>query len=176
MVCRSIVSVLLCCAALLIVVDGVVDARTCWYPPVTGVVVDPFRAPACTWCTGNRGLEYRTGSDVGVRAAVSGVVSFAGRVAGTLYVVVRSSDGSRITYGRLRSAGVVTGGRVLAGTTIARASGEFFLGLRIGDEYRDPAPHIGRLVGRTRLVPVDGSAWRSSPTVRPRCAAVVGTR
>ena len=162
-------------AALLAGGGGGAIARACWYPPVAGVVVDPFRAPSCTWCAGNRGIEYRVGPNIGVRAAVSGVVSFAGTVAGTRYVVVQSRDGSRITYGRLRSARLAAGDRVLAGTTIATAAGEFFLGLRIGDEYVDPAPYIGRLVGRPRLVPVDGSVARPSPTVEPRCGIGVGS-
>jgi hypothetical protein len=143
---------------------------------VAGVVVDAFRAPSCTWCAGNRGIEYRVGPDVDVRAAVSGVVSFAGTVAGTRYLVVRSPDGSRITYGRLRNAHVRSGDRVLAGTAIASAAGEFFLGLRIGDDYVDPAPYIGRLLGRPRLVPIDGSIARPSPTVEPRCGIGVGSR
>jgi murein DD-endopeptidase MepM/ murein hydrolase activator NlpD len=150
------------------------DARSCWYPPVTGTVTDPFREPACTWCAGNRGIEYRVGASVEVRAAASGVVSFVGTVAGTRYVVVRSADGSRVTYGRLRSTGVGMGERVLAGTAIAEASDEFFLGLRIGDRYVDPAPYIGRLAGRPRLVPIDGSPARPSPTLEPRCGTGVG--
>ena len=172
---RSMVSAVMVCVVLVGGVGGATSARTCWYPPVVGVVTDPFRAPACTWCAGNRGIEYRVGRDVDVRAAVSGVVSFVGTVAGTRYLVVQSPDGSRITYGRLRSAGAGAGDRVLAGTTIARAGGEFFLGLRLGDDYVDPAPYIGRLVGRPRLVPTDGSVARPSPTVEPRCGIGVGS-
>jgi murein DD-endopeptidase MepM/ murein hydrolase activator NlpD len=170
---RTFVGALLTWAAVLGIAEA--DARPCWYPPVTGTVIDPFREPACSWCAGNRGIEYRVGSGIEVRAATSGVVSFVGTVAGTRYLVVRSADGSRITYGRLRSTGVRIGDRVLAGTHIADVSGEFFLGLRVGDRYVDPAPYIGRLAGRRRLVPIDGSVARPSPTVGPRCETGVGS-
>ena len=51
-------------------------------------VVDPFRAPACAWCPGNRGLEYAPPPGPPVRAVAAGVVTFTGVVAGTRYVVV----------------------------------------------------------------------------------------
>ncbi len=38
------------------------SAAPCWNPPVAGRVVDPFRMPACTWCPGNRGIEYEVGA------------------------------------------------------------------------------------------------------------------
>ena len=172
---RSILGAVVAGVALFAGAGDAASARACWYPPVTGVVIDPFRAPACTWCAGNRGIEFRVGADAVVRAAASGVVSFAGTVAGTRYLVVQSPDGSRVTYGRLRSGRVRAGDRVLAGTPIAGASGEFFLGLRVGDDYVDPAPYIGRLVGRLRLAPIDGSPARPSPTVEPRCGIGVGS-
>ena len=146
-----------------------VDAAPCWRPPVAGVVVDPFRAPACTWCAGNRGIEYEVGSRSVVSAAATGTVTFVGEVAGIRYVVVELPGGWRHTYGRLASAAVEVGDVVVAGTEIARTTTEFLFGLRIGDEYADPAPHIGRSVGRARLIPTDGSAARPAPPARIRC-------
>ena len=75
----------------------------CWLPPVDAPVVDPFRPPPCTWCAGNRGLEYGTPSGVAVRAVAAGEVTFSGTVAGERYVVVRHADGRRATYGGLAS-------------------------------------------------------------------------
>ncbi|TFH19960.1 MAG: M23 family metallopeptidase [Acidimicrobiales bacterium] len=148
---------------------GGVEAAPCWSPPVAGVVVDPFRAPACTWCAGNRGIEYRVESRSVVSAAGTGTVAFVGEVAGIRYVVVELPGGWRHTYGRLASAAVEVGDVVVAGTEIARTTTEFLFGLRIGDEYADPAPHIGRVVGRARLIPIDGSAARPAPPARVRC-------
>ncbi len=154
--------------AALMVTSGV-EAAPCWRPPVDGVVVDPFRAPACTWCAGNRGIEFSVDRNSRVSAAGSGNVVFVGQVAGTRYVVVELPGGWRHTYGRLASTRVVAGDVVLAGADIARTTTDFFFGLRVGDEYVDPAPYIGEMVGRARLIPVDGSAARAAPRARALC-------
>jgi murein DD-endopeptidase MepM/ murein hydrolase activator NlpD len=146
-------------------------SAACWAPPVQGVVTDPFRAPACRWCPGNRGLEYRVEPGTVVRAATGGTVTFAGTVAGTIYVVVRSVDGWLLTYGRLASRSVGTADRVLTGAPIGVATGQLFFGVRVGGRYVDPAPYLGRLVGRPRLVPADGRAPRPAPPARLRCPA-----
>jgi murein DD-endopeptidase MepM/ murein hydrolase activator NlpD len=134
-----------------------VDAPPCLRPPVIGTIVDPFRAPACEWCAGNRGIEYRVGPDVAVRAAATGTVTFVGSVAGTTYLVVELPNGWRLTYGRLDDTRLRLGDPVAAGSVVGRVTGDFHFGLRIGDEYRDPALFIGQAVGRTRLIPLDGT-------------------
>ena len=155
-----------------VMVTGGVDAAPCWRPPVSGVVVDPFRAPACRWCAGNRGIEFSVERNSRVSAAGSGTVVFVGEVAETRYVVVELPGGWRHTYGRLASTRVVVGDVVVAGAEIARTTTEFLFGLRVGDEYADPAPYIGELVGRARLIPVDGSEPRAAPPARARCRVV----
>jgi murein DD-endopeptidase MepM/ murein hydrolase activator NlpD len=155
-----------------LMVTGGVDAAPCWRPPVAGVVVDPFRAPACPWCAGNRGVEYRVGRNSRVVAAESGTVVFVGEVADTRYVVVELPGGWRHTYGRLASTRVVAGDVVVAGAEIARTTTEFLFGLRVGDDYADPAPYIGLVVGRARLIPVDGSDPRPAPPAEARCRVV----
>jgi murein DD-endopeptidase MepM/ murein hydrolase activator NlpD len=148
---------------------GGVDAAPCWRAPDVGVVVDPFRAPACTWCAGNRGIEFGVDRNSRVNAAASGTVAFVGEVAGTLYVVVELPGGWRHTYGRLAGTRVVPGDVVIAGAEIARTATEFLFGLRVGDVYTDPAPYLGELAGRARLVPVDGTDARAAPPPRTRC-------
>ncbi len=145
------------------------EADACWRPPVRGRVVDPFREPPCPWCAGNRGIEYRVPRRTPVRSVAAGEVTYSGVVAGTRYVVVRLPDGRRITYGRLTASRVRTGDRVLRGTTIGAAGPQFFFGVRVGDRHIDPAPLLGRLVGRPRLVPTDGSPSRTPPPPRLRC-------
>jgi murein DD-endopeptidase MepM/ murein hydrolase activator NlpD len=146
-------------------------AAPCWQPPVAGRVTDPFRAPSCPFCAGNRGLEYRVGANTQVRAVAAGVVAWAGSIAGTSYVVVRHTNGWRTTYGQLSRSGLRTGDRLARRSLIGTASDSFYFGLRVGEEYRDPATHFGRLVGRPRLIPVDGSAARRPPPPRWRCTA-----
>lgn len=144
-------------------------AATCWIAPVDAAVVDPFREPACTWCPGNRGLEYDTPAGVPVRAVASGVVTFRGSVAGVGYLVVRHADGLRVTYGRIDPIEIARGAAVVAGMIIGHTTGRLHLGVRDGDRYLDPAPFIGRLVHRIRLVPSDGSPARPTPPPRWSC-------
>ena len=141
----------------------------CWRPPVDAPVADPFRTPACTWCPGNRGIEYVTVVGEPVRAVASGVVTFSGAVAGRRYVVVDVGDGYRVTFGDLGATGLRTGDAVVAGTTVGTASESLHLGVRHGDTYVDPAPLIGRVVARPRLVPADGSRARPAPSAALRC-------
>ena len=42
-------------------------APSCYTPPINAVVVDPFRAPDCVYCAGNRGLEYEPAAGTVVR-------------------------------------------------------------------------------------------------------------
>jgi len=144
-------------------------ATPCWFPPVLASVSDPFREPPCPWCAGNRGLEYAVTADTAVRAAASGRVVFAGTVVDVRYVVVQLGTGWRHTYGRLTSATVALGDVVLANEVVGTASGSLFFGLRIGDDYADPAPYIGVARSRPRLVPLDGTPARPAPPARLRC-------
>jgi murein DD-endopeptidase MepM/ murein hydrolase activator NlpD len=146
-------------------------AGSCWLPPVSGAVVDPFRAPACRWCAGNRGIEYAVARPGVVRAVASGVVTFSSVVAGTRYVVVDIGSDRLVTYGRLSSATVNRGDRVVARAAIGTVAATLFFGLRVHGAYADPTPFIGALVGRPRLIPTDGSAPRPAPPPRLRCAA-----
>ncbi len=153
---------------------GAAHGAECWHPPVDGVVTDPFRAPACPYCAGQRGIEYRVAANASVRAVAAGTVSWAGTVAGTRYVVVRHANGWRATYGMLTSSSLQAGDTVVRRARIGSAHGSFYFGLRVGEEYRDPAPYLGRLVGRPRLVPIDARPARLPPPPRLRCTSVAG--
>jgi murein DD-endopeptidase MepM/ murein hydrolase activator NlpD len=151
---------------------GVAPPSSCLLPPVAAPVVDPFRAPACEWCPGNRGLQYAAAPGAVVRAAAAGAVSFAGVVAGTRYVVIdHAAGGLRATYGDLAATDLVVGDVVVAGAVIGHVGGGgLHFGLRRGETYVDPAPLLGRLIERPRLVPTDGTAARPAPPPRLRCA------
>jgi hypothetical protein len=77
----------------------------------------------------------------------------------------------RATYGGLRSASVAVGDAVVTGAIVGRAAGELHFGLRRGETYLDPAPLLGRLVPRARLVPTDGTPRRAAPPPRLACPA-----
>ncbi len=129
----------------------------CWDPPVAAPVVDPFRLPACTYCPGNRGIEFGPESGQPVAAVAGGQVSFVGTVAGTVYVVVEHADGIRATYGRLATTAVRRGDTVVAGQRIGTTTGAFYFGLRDGDRPVDPTSLLGQRRYRRRLLPIDGT-------------------
>jgi murein DD-endopeptidase MepM/ murein hydrolase activator NlpD len=106
--------------------------------PTQFAVSDSFRAPSCTWCAGNRGIEYLTPPQAPVHSAAGGVVTYVGSVAGTLYVVVRAANGVLVTHGRLESAVVKAGDRVVAGFRIGNSSGGLYIGVRRLGAYLDP--------------------------------------
>lgn len=131
-----------------------------YVPPVDASVRDPFRAPACTWCPGNRGLEYATAPGQTVSAAADGRVSFAGSVAGARWVVVEHADGLRTSYGYLDALSVGSGARVVARQPLGTATDRFHFGVRRGDVYLDPALLLAGGAPVPRLVPVDGGPSR----------------
>lgn len=153
----------------LLLIAGTAAGGVCWLPPVDAPVVDPFRPPPCAWCPGNRGLEYGTPGGTAVRAVAAGQVTFSGTVAGDRYVVVRHADGRRATYGGLATSSLRTGDVVAARAVVGETAAYLHFGLRDGDVYIDPSPLLGRLVGRPRLVPDDGTAARAAPPPRLRC-------
>lgn len=144
-------------------------AEDCWHPPVDAEVADPFRAPSCPWCPGNRGIEYNSGPGEPVRAVAAGVVTFAGPVAGTFYLVVGHADGVRATYGGLTDVTLRVGDPVVRRMRVGTTVGRLHFGLREGDDYIDPTPFLGYLVGRARLIPTDGSPERPAPPPVLRC-------
>jgi murein DD-endopeptidase MepM/ murein hydrolase activator NlpD len=150
---------------------GVAAAPICWEPPVVAPILDPYREPACPWCPGNRGIEYATRPGAAVRAVAAGRVTFVGSVVGTRYVVVEHANGWRATYGALRQVTVQHGGAVVSGSVVGTTTSRFHFGLRDRDGYRDPTPHLGRWVHRSRLVPTDGSAGPPPGQPRLRCAS-----
>ena len=165
-----------CLAVLITVVVAAVPstatAEPCWPPAVAGTIVDPYREPACAWCPGNRGIEYQVEAGGAAKAVAAGVVSFSGEVAGERYVVVELATGWKLTYGRIASTTLVVGDVVVGGSIVARTSSRFFFGLRIDDEYADPAPYLGVEVGRRRLIPTDGRRARPTPAPTLRCGAL----
>ena len=148
----------------------------CLLVPVQGTVTDPFRAPGCPWCPGNRGLEYAVAPGQAVRAGAAGTVSFAGSVAGIRYVVVEHSSGLRTTYGRLGSTAVVVGQVVTAGAVVGATGDGLFFGVRRGDVYLDPAGYLVRSLHRPRLVPTFGGPRRPARSAGLTCTAARSRR
>lgn len=139
-------------------------------PPGSAVVTDWFRRPGCSWCSGNRGLEFSLPSGTPVVAATRGRVAFAGPVGGIPYVVVRIPDGILspapgeglyAVYGGLDDVAVAKGDDVGTGQLIGLSRPWLYVGFRLGprrdDRHVDPAPLLGLTRGRSRLVVPRGS-------------------
>lgn len=139
-------------------------AQSVFVAPVDGVVTDTFRPPEHFAGPGNRGWEYRTTSGSTVRAAASGVVAFAGAIAGRLYVSIDHPDGLRTTYSGLASVAVERGQPLAAGGRIGTTGTTFHFGVRRGTEYLDPALFLGS-------PPVPGPPPR--PRLMPRPGGVI---
>ncbi len=159
-------------------IGGLVIAITvCFAPPVDVPIAIGFARPECEYCPGHRGVEYHPPAGVPVHAVIGGVVSFAGRVAGTLYGVVAQADGSRTTYGMLLTRTVGTGDGVAAGQVVGFSSARLYFGMRDPDDMPiDPTGLLGRWVGRPRLIPVDGTRARRGPPPTLTCPAAVSDR
>ena len=130
-------------------------------PPVEGVPIDAFRAPASPYAAGNRGVDYATDPGQPVLAAAEGEVVFAGRVGHGQHVVVLHPDGVRTSYSFLAAVGVRRGDRVERGAPVGTAGTRVHIGARIGEAYVDPLRLFsGRPVRRAHLVADDDTHKR----------------
>ena len=118
-------------------------SRPRFVPPVDAPVADPFRAPEGPFGPGNRGIEYATAPGTPVRAIGTGVVAFAGPVAGRGVVSVDHPSGLRSTYTGLAAIAVAPGVPVAQGQVVGSTAGHLHLGLRDGRRYLDPAAFFG---------------------------------
>ena len=149
----------------------------CLTLPAHTHVLDPFRAPPCDRCAGNRGLDLATTPGAEVRAATNGTVTFAGLVAGRTYVVVRANADRRVrvTYGGLATLAVARGHAVAQGESLGTAADTLFYGVRVGDRHVDP-------LSFTRASPTasaESATLAATPaqvplTVRPRFRITLG--
>jgi murein DD-endopeptidase MepM/ murein hydrolase activator NlpD len=123
-----------------------------YQPPVSGPVVDGWRPPPGPYSAGNRGIDYATTPGQPVGAPGSGVVSFAGSVAGLTWVVVRHRDGRRSSVGPIGTIAVKTGEQVTMGQSVGTAAGTVVhWGVREADVYIDPGTLLPGEKGRLRL-------------------------
>ena len=131
-------------------------------------VVRDFAPPPFPWLPGHRGLDLETAVGSPVRAAGTGVVRFAGVVAGR--GVVSITHGSLITTYEPVTALVARGDVVPAGTVLGTIEDRgshcvqaacLHFGLRRGSSYLDPRLLFGDL--RVRLLPIQAAAEGRRP-------------
>lgn len=122
-----------------------------WAWPIVGPVIRGFDPPEDPYGSGHRGIDIAATLGTPVRAPEAGVVSFAGKVGGELYVTVDHGDGLRSTYSWLSAIAVRTGDVVTRGTILG-ASGRghpgstvphLHFGVRLDGAYVDPLAFLG---------------------------------
>jgi murein DD-endopeptidase MepM/ murein hydrolase activator NlpD len=121
--------------------------------PVDGDVLRRFEAPATRFGAGHRGVDLAAEPGQEVRAALGGIVVFAGLVAGSGWVTVDHGNGLVTTYGVLGSWDVDPGVAVAAGERLGRlapSATHLDWGARRDGAYIDPLSLFGRW--RVRLV------------------------
>ncbi len=127
-------------------------------------MVTPFAPPATPYGAGHRGVDLSGAAGVGIHAAGSGVVIFAGTLVDRGVISIEHAGGLRTTYEPV-TAVVTKGARVIAGQQIGSLdSGHpsclpascLHWGAKIGDVYLDPLSLLGPL--RVRLKPWGGLA------------------
>jgi murein DD-endopeptidase MepM/ murein hydrolase activator NlpD len=170
---RTIVLGLLVAAAFGAVVARGVQATAAgtWTWPVRGPIVRPYDPPASPYGTGHRGIDIAVPLGTVVVAPAPGVVSFAGRVAGQLFVSIDHGAGLVSTSSYLSASLVAKDDPVVAGQPIGlsgaghpgSATAHLHFGVRLGGIYVDPLDYLAplSLVGILWLAPILG------PTVGP---------
>lgn len=121
-------------------------ALMCLVPPVDGPVIAGY-SPSGQY-GGHWGVDYSAGVGDPVYAPVSGVVTFAGTVAGMRTITIRPVEGLKVSVSYLSEVGVTTGAVVRRGAIIGRSGTEdgvpaVHLSTRINGKYVDPATQMG---------------------------------
>ncbi|GAB3822372.1 hypothetical protein GCM10028820_32760 [Tessaracoccus terricola] len=146
-------------------------------PPVPGSAMRGFSAGPHPWSPGHRGVDLAAARAEPARAAATGVVHFAGTVAGRPSVSVDHGNGLRTTYTPVR-ASVSEGDVVAAGDVIGRvvaghcATVCLHWGLTDGSEYFDPLAYLA--VRPVRLLP-EGTLVVASPEFGAARAGMAST-
>jgi murein DD-endopeptidase MepM/ murein hydrolase activator NlpD len=128
-------------------------------------VLRPFEPPAGPYGAGHRGIDIGVALGTTVRASEAGVVAFAGRVAGSLFVSIDHPGGVRTTYSWLEEVTVRRGDAVGRGHPIGRTGfghpgggpPHLHFAALIAGAYVDPLlllEPVG-VVGLVRLAPLE---------------------
>lgn len=121
-------------------------AAVCVSPPVDGPVSAPF-APVGEYA-GHWGVDFSADPGSAVRAPASGVVTFAGSVAGMRTVTIEAMPGLKVSVSYLATVGVSAGTSVGRGQRIGTSgmphgTPGVHLSVRVDGRYVDPVGYLG---------------------------------
>jgi murein DD-endopeptidase MepM/ murein hydrolase activator NlpD len=122
-----------------------------WMWPVSGPVIRGFDPPISPYGSGHRGVDIAAPFGTPVLSPAPGTVTFAGQVAGHLFITLDHGGGLESTYSWLASIAVRKGDQVVTGDVIGSSGSghptdviaNLHLGVRLHDVYVDPLDYLG---------------------------------
>jgi murein DD-endopeptidase MepM/ murein hydrolase activator NlpD len=139
-----------------------------WPWPVVGPIIRGFDPPASPYGTGHRGVDIAASRGTPVVAPAAGRVSFAGPVAGALFVSIEHGGGLVSSYAWLSRVLVERGDLVTTGQRIALSGpghssmdvAHVHMGVRLDGAYVDPLEYlaIASVSDLIRLAPIEPAA------------------
>ncbi len=138
-----------------------------WSWPVTGPLSAAFDPPDSPYSAGHRGIDIVAPVGAAVSAPRGGTVTFAGRVAGQLYLTIDHGGGVVSTASWLSAVLVTRGDAVSEGQLVARTgwghptatSSHLHFSVRLDGAYVDPLDYLASVdvTNLIRLAPLTGS-------------------
>ncbi len=135
-----------------------------WPWPVVGPVLRGFEPPAGPYGPGHRGIDIGAAVGTPILSPAAGVVTFAGKVGGQLFVTVDHGGGIVTTYSWL-SASLVRKNDTVSSASVLGLTGaghpgsttpHLHFGVKLNGEYVDPFTLLsaGSVVDLIRLAPL----------------------
>ena len=141
------------------------QAAVPWQWPVSGAIVRGFDPPDAPFGAGHRGIDIATAVGTVVLAPEGGVVTFAGKVGGRLFLTIDHGAGVSSTCSWLTSVLVHKGDHVFGGQPVATTGWghadltvpHLHFGVRLDGVYADPLAYLGpvSVADLIRLAPLD---------------------
>jgi murein DD-endopeptidase MepM/ murein hydrolase activator NlpD len=120
--------------------------------PLRGPIVRGYEQPANPYASGHRGIDIGAPVGTPVKASADGVVHFAGKVAGSLFVSIDHDGGVQTTYSWVSEVDTRKGARVHRGDVIALSGTghpgsteptHLHFGVKLDGDYVDPMRYLG---------------------------------
>jgi hypothetical protein len=150
------------------------SAAVPWAWPVVGPIIRGFDPPTDPYGSGHRGIDIATDLSTVIVAPEDGVVTFAGKVGGRLFLTIDHGGGLSSTCSWLNGVTVRTGDHVARGQPVALTGWghpdeqvpHLHFGVRLDGTYVDPLLYLGwpSVAELIRLAPLEAS------TTAPRVA------
>ncbi len=151
---------------------GPAPAAGLWTWPVTGPILRAFDPPDNPYGSGHRGIDIGTSVGTAIVAPAAGVVSFAGKVGGQLFLTIShggalQSTSSWLTDVLVRKGDAVAEGQVVAHTGWGHAADplpHLHFSVRLDGAYVDPLDYLAAMdvSALIRLAPVGVTVPRAA--------------